>query len=116
MKGCVATCLLTVALAGCGSAPKLIRVSFRVGETKTYDAVQLPAHSTLVCRVNRREDGRAVPYIVTLDVPAWSSWDAHLIYGWTESSVVGDIYFGMKPGGHGKLLRVSCAHSPGGLT
>jgi hypothetical protein len=105
-----------VAAAGCGSTNSHpVTITFRIGEARTYNASQLPARSTLVCRVNWREDGRTVPYVATIDVPSWSSWDPHLSYGWTQSSVVGDTYFGMKSENHGKLLRVSCAHRPGGL-
>jgi hypothetical protein len=81
------------------------RSGFRVGETKTYNASQLPAHSTLVCRVNRREDGRIVPYSNTIDVPTWSTWDPHTNYGWTQANVTNDIWFGSEPQQNGKRLR-----------
>jgi hypothetical protein len=104
---------LSLSIVACGGRPKPIKIAFHVGESKTFDAAQLPADSTLTCRVVRQEDGQPVPYSDTIDVPAWSSWNANVTYGWMQSSVVGDIYFGIRSEKRGKLLRVSCAHTHG---
>ena len=111
----MALAVLTVAATGCGSSQKPIKVAFHVGETRVFDASQLPARSILTCRVNRREAGRTVPYIDTIEMPSWSTWDRQPTGGWGQSNVVGDIWFGMRPAKHGSQVRVSCARSPGGL-